>query len=121
MGPPLSIINEFIYMNVIRYFYEDEDQVSEATYWKDRVIPLEKLRFFLEALIPKNLNKQKRDTWAERINGILNNYEMYTRKVCGTTHVAGEGIKFKDHKKMWDGFHSKFPGYKSEINYSVHY
>ena len=127
MGPPLSIINEFIYKNVVKNASKlilGEDQGDFDIYCKEMVFPLKDLRIALEALIPPNLNKQKRDTWAERINGILNSYETYTNIVCGTTHVDEEGNqvqKYEDHVKRWNTFSSQFPNKKSQFNYSVHF
>lgn len=82
MGPPLIIINEFIYNNIISLTLkvssgEKQHRGSMPSYWAERKIPTQDLSKFLHSLIPSNINKQKRNTFEERISGILSSYEAY--------------------------------------------
>ena len=66
MGPPLSIINEFIYMNVFEHS-------SNEPFTTSKVISKERLKTALEANVPESIKKNKKmmATWNERISGIL--------------------------------------------------
>lgn len=52
MGPPLKIINEFLYMNIIQFHPfvssgEKQHRGNISNYWSDKVIPTQDLRKFL--------------------------------------------------------------------------
>lgn len=72
-SPPLSIINEFIYMNVIKPIYKEGS--VELEMFTRRVISKEKLLFCLRRNIPENITKRMLATWEERISGTLRSYE----------------------------------------------
>ncbi|KAL5737132.1 hypothetical protein ACOSQ2_031920 [Xanthoceras sorbifolium] len=86
MGPPLSIINEFIYMNVIQPIAKWESNGPTEGDFASRVINNKMLHYYLMANVPENISKKMRATWEERISGILTSYNNYTRNVCGKHH-----------------------------------
>lgn len=115
MGPPLAIINDFIYMNVIKPIVKrDHRGPAEEGSYSRGVIPIDRLRYYLEENIPKNISTQMKATWETRILGILKSYDNYTRYVC-----LGPP-SWNAHKEKWNLFHTKlttggFP------DYCVHY
>ena len=71
MGPPLSIINEFIYMNIIKPILKRESRLESESlsekYYDYTVIPKDELKKFLKQNIPENINNKMMATWEERI------------------------------------------------------
>lgn len=105
MGPPLSIINEFIYLNVIKPIV-DRSIIDKKESFTNMVIPQEILLHFLKSNIPENLVRSKRQIWEERINTILTSYENYTRLVCG---------EYKNPKRGFDAHLEKFQKFDQQL------
>lgn len=85
MGPPLKIINMYIYMNVIKPIARsDPTSPSEEDYTNEK-ISSETLRKYLLEFIPLNkctsakTNKSRLETIETRISS----YERYANAVCG--------------------------------------
>lgn len=117
MGPPLSIINEFIYMNVIKPFLKmNENEILSFT---NGVISQDILKYYLEKNVPENISKKMRDTWGERITGILASYNNYTRNVCGHFETVEEG--WLAHEQKWNQFKDQLKSKKDSPYYCVHY
>lgn len=118
MGPPLSIINEFIYMNVIKPFMESEDNIYSYSFCF--VLEKEVLEFYLNANVPKNISKKMRETWDERIQVILASYENYTRIVCGSgwQNSTDSGLA---HFEKWNQFKDQLKSKEGFPYYCVHY
>lgn len=112
MGPPLSIINEFIYMNVMKHIHNRDSNVHlvMGNRSKSSVIPKEELSSFLRSKIPENRSKKMLE---ENISGILTCYETYTRQVCGHSLTELE--------KRWEKFQLKLKTKPGEPHYCVHY
>jgi DNA-directed RNA polymerase len=103
MGPPLQLINEFLFINLI--------QLSNEPYpfplYSDP-IPGDYLRTHLISLEPKDLKKK----WVNKIDDLVSCYEEYVNTVCGG----------KLHAEKWNEFQSLLKSWESlEFNYSVHY
>ena len=88
---PLSIINEYIYHNVIDYqekwldggeFVYDEKGIDTEN-WKG-IIKQEDLKKYLYKNIPEKQKKKKkdRDTWEQKIQTIMTSYENYVNFLC---------------------------------------
>jgi sulfatase maturation enzyme AslB (radical SAM superfamily) len=116
MGPPLLIINEFIYYNVIKHILNEKQYFDFF-----RVIPIEELRYYLEANIPENISKKMKATWEERILGILTSYENYTRSICGDFQFSDPKYGWKVHEKKWNKFQLKVKGRGGIPKYCVHH
>ncbi|GLU24484.1 hypothetical protein SLE2022_404150 [Rubroshorea leprosula] len=121
MGPPLSIINKFIYMNVIKPIVKRESNGPTEGNLASMVIPKEMLHYYLKANIPEKLSKKMLATWEERISGILTSYENYTRNVCGDLKSPNPKNCWKAHEKKWDNFKSKLKVEGETPYYCVHY
>ena len=119
MGPPLKILNEFIYMNIMKPIVKVESAGPHEGYFADKVISKEILHFYLKANVPENISKKMMATWEERILGILTSYENYTRYVCGNFQSTNARDCFRAHERKWEKFKSEL---SSEGNrYCVHY
>ena len=118
MGPPLSIINEFIYMNVIKHILKRELVGPPKNDFSNRIIPRETLDYFLKANIPEHISKKEKATWEERISGILTSYETYTRYVCGG--LKSPRVNWLSHEDKWNNFQLKLK-VRGFPNYCVHY
>lgn len=123
MGPPLSIINEFIYMNVIEHIEIMCGNIPTNGRYANTVIPKENLHYYLQKNVPDGkMSKKMRETWDERISGTLSSYENYIRNVCGD-------VKYSDPVKCWEAHDLKWmkyyynltKGIDSTDNYIVHY
>ncbi|XP_022974959.1 uncharacterized protein LOC111473779 [Cucurbita maxima] len=73
LGPPLSIINKFIYINVI----ENLKCINSFDY-ENHVISKEYLTEFKN--IPENISKQNQILWDKKINEIVTCYSHYVKK-----------------------------------------
>lgn len=121
MGPPLSIINEFIYMNVIKPIVKKElDGPTEGNFTRT-VISKEMLHYYLKANVPENISKKMLATWEERISGILTSYVNYTRHVCGDFHSPYPMDCWLAHEKKWEKFKLKLRKVGENPYYCVHY
>lgn len=118
MGPPLSIINEFIYMNVIEPIVVEMGFGPEEGDFSEKLIPEILLHSYLKANVPKSItkNKNKMATWNQKITVILNSYENYTRIVCG------DSLSNKSDDDLWNAHKIKWEEFKSKLNgeYCVH-
>lgn len=118
MGPPLSIINEFIYMNVIKPIEKGKsDEPTERDF--ACVISKEMLHYYLMANVPENISNKMKATWEERISGILTSYENYTRNVCGNFQSTKEC--WQAHEQKWNKFKLKLRSFEGLPYYCVHY
>lgn len=115
MGPPLRIINSFIYLNVFKPIDCNENEL----YDNENIIPTNMLEIYLKKHIPENLNKNMKATWEKRISGILSSYENYTRQVCGkSSNWNSHEERWLEFKRLVNGDHLK----NIQIqNHSVHY
>ncbi len=120
MGPPLSILNEFIYMNIMKPIVKVESAGPHEGYFADKVISKEILHYYLKANVPENISKKMMATWEERISGILTSYENYTRYVCGDFQSPNPRDCFRAHEEKWDKFKSKLISGEGNY-YCVHY
>jgi hypothetical protein len=122
MGPPLSIINEFIYMNLIQPIVKGQSDGFTETKFAREVISREMLQSYLKANIPENISKRMIATWEKRISGILTCYENYTSHVCGQQKQSDNP---KDcwlaHEEKWDKFQSQLKSEEGIPYYCVHY
>jgi hypothetical protein len=121
MGPPLSIINQFIYMNVIQPIVNRESDGPTEGYFARKVIPKEKLHYYLKANVPENISKKKMATWEERISGILTSYETYTRNVCGNFQSPNPMDCWLAHEQKWEKFKLKLRREEGLPYYCVHH
>ena len=119
MGHPLSILNEFIYMNVIKPIVKRDSLELTKDDFDRQVISKEVLHYYLKANVPENISKKMMATWEERISGILTSYENYTRNVCGDFKSPMEG--WQAHEQKWDKFKLKLSRRDGEQYYCVHY
>lgn len=117
MGPPLSIINKFIYMNVIKPIVKRESNGPTEGNIASMVIPKEMLHYYLKANVPEKLNKKMLATWEERISGILTSYENYTRNVCDNFQSPNPWLA---HEQKWDKFKLKLRRREGFPYYCVH-
>lgn len=121
MGPPLSIINEFIYLNVIKpIVVKCESKGPTEDYFARNVISKDMLHYYLKANIPENISKKMMATWEERISGILTSYENYTRNVCGNYQSPNPSKCFLAHEEKWQKFQFKLTSKKGLPYYCVH-
>lgn len=121
MGPPLSIINEFIYINVIKPIDKEESAGSIMDKFTHKIIPKEKLSTYLRKNIPKNISKRMVATWEKRISSTMHAYESYIRIVCGGSLSPGNNDYWKAHEKEWDKFVLKIKSGAGAPKYCVHY
>lgn len=119
MGAPLSILNEFIYMNVIKPIVKMEGSYKGGNFTSSGVISKETLHYYLKSNIPDNISKKMMSTWDERISAILTSYENYTRIVCGDFKTTKDG--WQAHQLKWDKFQLKLKRMEGIPNYSLHY
>ena len=118
MGPPLSIINKFIYMNVIKPIVKRDSYGPTEDYIASIVIPNEMLHYYLMAHVPEQINKKMRNTWTEKITEILNSYNDYTRNVCGNLKSPNPR---QTHEQKWEEFKFKLRARGGIPYYCVHY
>lgn len=117
LGPPLVIINNFIYRNLIKPVDED----SCLADFSQRFITPKELEFYLRKNVPLQLNKKQRITWDDKISAIITNYKKYIRDVCGDVQSTKSEDHWNAHLDKWDRFKYKLNNKHREINYSVHY
>lgn len=110
MGPPLSIINEFIYMNVIKPIVKRESDGPTEGCFASKVIPTETLNYYLKANVPENISKKMKATWGERITGLVTSYEDYTRYVSGNYRSPNPRECWEAHEQKWDKFQLQLRG-----------
>lgn len=120
MGPPLSILNEFIYMNVIKPIVKRKGVSDGPTegYFASKVISKDTLYYYLKENVPENISKNMMATWEARISGILTSYNNYTRNVCGDLQSPNPWLA---HEQKWDKFKSKIRRKEGIPYYCVHY
>lgn len=117
MGSPLSIINKYIYMNIIKPFVKGVSNELTEDYFENRVIPKDELSKYLMYNVPEKVSKNMMADWEKRISVILTCYEDYTRHVSGKS----PNPSFHDHMIEWKNFQSKmWKCAKDSPNYSLH-
>jgi len=132
MGPPLLIINELIYRNIIKPVLRCEgcEGIDYASYNEDyfrkNIIDKNLLKHFLERNIPTHINKNKNayNTWLDKNKVIVDTYDMYTREVCGNQNSSCELTPrnlMSLHQRAWDDFSSKLQNKERLPYYCVHY
>lgn len=121
MGPPLVIINQFIYMNVIEPILKWERVGDLEGLLTNNVITKDILTHYLKAHIPKTISKRMLATWEERISVILTSYEEYTLNVCGGFQSSNPRECFLAHVRKWSDFKFKLKQRGSTPYYCVHY
>lgn len=125
---PLSIINDFIYHNVIVYsdkliegdslVYNGDGNIDHL----DCIIDEDMLRKCLNHNIPDSHKKTKkdRDLWENKINTILCSYREYTDSLCKSPF----GVVPKDYEK-YDLYKWNLNDFRRRMggspNYSIHY
>jgi len=109
LGPPLSIINKFIYMNVSSHLRNDDE---------NRVISKKFLLELLNQNIPENISKQKKKIWDKKISEIVTCYSNYVKIVCGKGHSYNE--LWKSHEEKWEEFSAILQSGDGE-SFCVHY
>nr|YP_010127583.1 DNA-dependent-RNA-polymerase [Bougainvillea spectabilis]QPP04907.1 DNA-dependent-RNA-polymerase [Bougainvillea spectabilis] len=125
MGPPLSIINSFIYMNIIKPVksklkFTDELNEDNITC---TVISKEKLETYLRENFPKNqISTREKKIWDERISGILASYENYISIVCGDFQSYYKSYINQDFKSYRDKEQkaNMVKAYKNRILWKAH-
>ncbi|KAJ8423926.1 LOW QUALITY PROTEIN: hypothetical protein Cgig2_021619 [Carnegiea gigantea] len=98
MGPPLSIINEFIYQNLITPL-----PICQVGHSKEII-------YSKEANMPENLSKKTKD-----INGILNSYEEYIRTVCGNIKSSNPEVNWNAHMRKWENLKPIIQGKENTV------
>lgn len=132
MGPPLLIINDFIYKNIIKPVLRCEgcEGIDYASYNEDyfrkNIIDKNQLKHFLERNIPTHIKKNKNayNTWLDKNKVIVDTYDMYTREVCGNLNSSCELTPrnlMSLHQRAWDDFCSKLQNKERLQYYCVHY
>jgi hypothetical protein len=121
MGPPLSIINEFIYMNVIKPIVKRESDGPTEGCFASKVIPTETLNYYLKANVPENISKKMKATWGERITGLVTSYEDYTRYVSGNYRSPNPRECWEAHEQKWEKFQLQLRGGDEIPYFCVHY
>ena len=119
LGSPLSIINEFIYMNIIKPIDRIRGFVPKEGTFSNKLIPKDELEYYLRASIPETISKNKMKPWEDRISVILSSYENYTRLVCGT--VKNPKKAWEAHERKWDKFKLQQHRRDGLPSYCVHY
>lgn len=97
MGPPLLVINEFIYMNLTKPGYHNPPRL-------DIVIPNKELESLLNNCIPADM-RNKKNTWTKKKKMIVDSYNAYINTVCGpiesnTTYES----RYATHEDKWNSF-----------------
>lgn len=126
MGPPLLIINEFIYMNVIKPILKRADEGHQANIPKEGFIrympiPKEILLYYLNANVPENITKRMKATWEERNSRILTSYDNYKRHVCGHLKSSNPMDYWEAHEKKWENFQFMLKNMGANPYYCVHH
>lgn len=119
MGAPLSILNEFIYINVIKPIQKREGSYKNGNFTSSEVISKETLHYYLKSNIPDNISKKMMSTWDKRISAILTSYDNYTRIVCGDFQTTKDG--WQAHQLKWEKFQLKLKRMEGIPYYSLHY
>lgn len=110
LGPPLTIINKFLFMNLIEPNLGLNEKKLDIHTFNNKVIPIAILdRFLSEDQIPPSEIKNKKG-WIKIIRRIKECYYLYCRAVCGRE------VKYSKHEEKWIQFRSKLKG-----KYCVHH
>lgn len=117
MGPPLAILNEFIYLNLINQIILKSD-MKPNNFSIYRKIDSEMLTYFLKANIPEKISKRMLSTWEDRINGVLSSYEEYTSLVATPSNRVD---CWSAHEIKWNQFRRMLMTPKRGTYYCVHH
>ncbi|XP_060200350.1 probable DNA-directed RNA polymerase [Lycium barbarum] len=101
LGPPLAIINDMIYANLI---WNAEGSSPEG--WSHgggsgRVIPIGELENYLENNMPDDISQKMEATWRQRMKALLLSYESYASSISGVSQ------DYVGHLDMWLKFGDK--------------
>nr|QHB79551.1 DNA-dependent RNA polymerase [Sesuvium portulacastrum] len=123
MGPPLSIINVFIYINIKKPILNEKlqhlDDQNEDLF-AHIVIEKDLLHFYLKENKPEKQSKRESYIWDEKISGILSSYDHYTRLVCG--NFQSQNSSWAAHEEKWNFFASKLVSTEEvAYNYCLHH
>lgn len=113
LGSPLQIINQFIYLNLVK------DPDNHEDFHINKVITSRRLKQILEENLPENIGKSKRKAWDDRINTIVNSYNHYTTLICGKYLTPEEGGRL--HLDKYQNFCEMMVKKPGIPLYSVHY
>lgn len=122
LGPPLRVINFFIYINLIQDLSPDYTRISDSfPHWLYEPIPIEDLKTLLAEIADKHLNKKNINSWNRNISVFINSYNAYVDTVCGTDFITpSEGGKL--HTEKWEHYKAALSSWDQfPDNYSVHY
>lgn len=116
MGPPLHVINEFIYMNI----ENPSNKINESCI--NRVIPSHVLDSLLTNCIPINF-RNKSSTWTKKKKLIIQAYNNYINAVCGTTTEVNEHYSMDQNEARHEVHLQKWKRFKDNLSdqYCVHY
>jgi hypothetical protein len=112
MGPPLTLINQFLYMNLIEPELDNVDKQKYSYlcpgYYDKEIIPMNVLDEFL-CTTPLSEAKNKAG-WKKITDQLKIRYHLYCKSVCGPQK------SFAEHSARWKRFHSKIEG-----EYCIHH
>jgi hypothetical protein len=131
---PLSIINSYIYTNVIEhlgcldelshkemlFFGEMQDHRGRYPY----IIPLKMLKKYLNKNMPADIKKKDIETWERKISTIATSYQDYTRYICrgrepGDNNPEQYAVCMKNYQFNINDFQGSM--LENSTNYSLHY
>lgn len=126
LGAPLIIINEFIYMNVIKHILVREQPHADLNngamfYDHGGVIEKDILTYYLEQNIPSNLSKKARETWNGKIQLILDSYKEYCRIVCNGQDLDTVLESSDAHQRHWKHFQKRLEPEMGNSYYCLHH
>lgn len=111
LGNPVSIINNFVNINLISPFYPNYFKIDSSNISTniealkdnpnlcfnmrvDNPIPLNHLKFMLTALLPDDYTKAKKSTFINNVNKIVVSYDSYVNIVVDAGDPAKKYSKF---------------------------
>lgn len=119
MGPPLRIINYFIYHNLTQLTTIGELSNEPNSDWLNEPIPSEYIRTIFYNNLPNVLSYNDKLKWDNKIDETVSCYEEYVNTVCGDALPSDGGMR---HAEKWNEFHSLLKSWESlGYNYSLHY
>jgi DNA-directed RNA polymerase len=111
MGPPLSIINEFIKDNLIHPYYHDQDvnNIPPIYYHcNHNPMPSDHLREFLNSITPAKGKKK----WQMKVSDLISYYNSYVDTVCGRqvtdSELPSPDVKWSRFSALMENVGPKF-------------